>query len=270
MDMNIANSAFIEERNLESSSELAELMGSGELFLAYQPIIDVRSGGAIYYEAFSRLLLPTGKIMEAGEYISKLKDSPLFITIDLKTLELSFCELVNLPNLRLSINVQINSIANKFWLLTLDKLLDMHPSVKGRLIFEMDEHSCLNMPQIVIDFMKEYQAKGVSFALDNFGKGHSSLRYFTQYQFDILKIDEYYIRSIHDDVDKTMITKILSGISKEFDVYCIAEKVETEHEARWLSRMGIYFQQGRYFSEPMFGSVLRKLQVRQFQGPMIS
>ena len=89
-----------------------------------------------------------------------------------------------------------------------------------------------------------------SFALDDFGSGHTALRYFNDFKFDVLKIDGQFIKSINSDPDIQALVRAMIDIAKHFDMLTIAEFVETRAEAETLIARGADCLQGFYFSAP--------------------
>jgi EAL domain-containing protein (putative c-di-GMP-specific phosphodiesterase class I) len=111
-----------------------------------------------------------------------------------------------------------------------------HPDVVERLILEITETSAMQMPEIVTVFMEELRAKGVTFALDDFGAGNTAFRHLKHFCFDILKIDGQYARGVDHDPDNQVVTEALISLGHHFDMLVVAESVETEAEATWLAR----------------------------------
>ena len=86
--------------------------------------------------------------------------------------------MVKVPNLRLSINMSARSIAYQPWMRVLNRFLKQDPSLAKRLILEITERSTMLVPELVARFMNDLQARGISFALDDFGAGHTAFRHF--------------------------------------------------------------------------------------------
>ena len=125
-----------------------------------------------------------------------------------------------------------------------------NPSLAERLILEITERSTMLVPELVARFMSDLQARGISFALDDFGAGHTAFRHFKQFHFDILKIDGQFIRNIAHDPDNQVITQALVAIGQQFDMFTVAECVETPAEMAWLQTLGIDCLQGYHFGAP--------------------
>ncbi|RYG92650.1 EAL domain-containing protein [Loktanella sp. IMCC34160] len=231
---------------------------SGSYLVAYQPIVDIQSQSIPFYEGLGRLVLPDGRVVPAGAFVEKIRNTSLGRFVDLAILQRWRLDLTENPTLRISVNVPVNSIAHRAWYDAFEAAVASVPRLDGRLVVEIDEQSTLVMPDLVADFMKEFQARGVRFALDNFGKEHSSLRNIANFHFDLLKIDEYFIRDIHQNADKAVLMRVIVNMSQELDVICVAEKVETGDEARALKALGVRLMQGMLIGPPVYASVIRE------------
>jgi EAL domain-containing protein (putative c-di-GMP-specific phosphodiesterase class I) len=152
--------------------------------------------------------------------------------------------------MRLSINMSARSIGYPAWLQTLRAGIAEDERVAERLILEITESSAMGMPELVGRFMQELQAHGVSFALDDFGAGYTSFRYLRDFCFDMIKIDGQFIRDIAQQRDNQVLTRALQAIAHHFDMFTVAESVETAEDAAFLIDMGIDCLQGYYFGAP--------------------
>jgi len=170
--------------------------------------------------------------------------------IDCKALQLGLEALHRVPTLRLSINMSARSIGYSRWKRVLHRGLKKDPTVAERLILEITERSAMVMPDIVQAFMSDLHAKGISFALDDFGSGYTAFRYLRDFYFDILKIDGSFIRDIHKNPDNQVLTQALISLARHFDMFTVAEFVETEQDAKFLTDAGIDCMQGYYFGVP--------------------
>ncbi len=123
----------------------------------------------------------------------------------------------------------------------------MDDTAAERLILEVTETSAMAMPDLVTVFMQDLQQRGVAFALDDFGAGYTSFRYLRDFYFDIVKIDGQFIKGIADNPDNQVLTQALLDIARHFDMFTVAESVETAKDAQYLMELGIDCLQGYYF-----------------------
>ncbi|QYX56380.1 EAL domain-containing protein [Roseovarius sp. SCSIO 43702] len=222
-----------------------------QVMLAFQPVVpSQRTDRPAFYEGLIRILDETGRIIPARDFIGAIETSETGRIIDCLAIEKGLLTLAQYPDLRLSINMSARSIGYGRWMRALQKGLQRDRTVGERLILEITESSAMIVPELVTNFMKDLQAQGVSFALDDFGAGYTSFRYLKQFFFDILKIDGQFIRGIATDPDNQVLTQALTTIGRQFDMFVVAESVERPDDARYLASIGVDCLQGYFFGAP--------------------
>ena len=222
-----------------------------QLMLAFQPVVTAgQSDRAAFYEGLIRITDPTGRVIPAREFIDQVETRESGRIIDCLALEKGLATLAEYPDLRLSINMSARSIGYRRWMRTLHKGLDADPTVAERLILEITESSAMLVPELVVGFMTELQARGVGFALDDFGAGYTSFRFLKDFFFDILKIDGQFIRGIATNADNQVLAAALLSIGRQFDMVTVAESVERAEDAAYLMALGLDCMQGYYFGAP--------------------
>jgi EAL domain-containing protein (putative c-di-GMP-specific phosphodiesterase class I) len=221
------------------------------LRLAFQPVVmssDTRRVG--FYEGFIRVLDPTGRAIPARDFMPVVETQELGRRIDCAVLQMGLNTLARHPGLRLSINMSARSIGYPGWMRVLRQTLKAHPGLGQRLILEISESSAMTVPEIVIAFMREMQKEGISFALDDFGAGFMALRHFRDFLFDMVKIDGQFIRGAEANPDNQVMVEALVSLARHFDMFTVAEGVETVPEAEYLRAAGLDCLQGYLFGSP--------------------
>lgn len=228
-----------------------EAIAHNQTLLAYQPVMrsDAPAQPA-FYEGLIRVLDATGRVIPAADFMNKIEDSETGRDIDVLALRHGLHALRANPDLRLSINMSARSIGYRPWMNCLNRFLNDAPGLGERLILEITESSAMLVPELVIDFMHRLGDKGICFAMDHFGSGQMTIRYFKNFDFDILKIDGQFIRGIANNPDNEAIARALFGIAKQFNMLTVAESVETQEDAKLATRIGIHCLQGYYFAAP--------------------
>jgi EAL domain-containing protein (putative c-di-GMP-specific phosphodiesterase class I) len=241
-------SAAITERDHNTMQMVRDAIRNKQTMLAYQPIFQtLRPDRPAFHEGLLRVLDKTGRIIPAREFIGVAETSEAGRELDCLAIEAGLQTLLEHPSLRLSINMSARSIGYPRWRETLMRGLAKDPTIAERLILEITESSAMLMPDLVSFFMTDLQAMGISFALDDFGAGYTAFRYFRDFYFDIVKIDGSFIRGIARNPDNQVLTQALISIAKHFDMYTVAEFVETKEDADYLASIGIDCLQGHYF-----------------------
>ena len=241
----------VRSRDAGVLSMVSEAVRHKQVALAYQPVVQAnRPSQPAFYEGLIRIFDETGRIIPARDFISHIEATELGRVIDCLSLEFGLKELALEPGLRLSINMSARSIGFPRWMNTLRRGLERDPTVAERLVLEITESSAMTVPELVVRFMSDLQRKGISFALDDFGAGYTSFKYLKDFYFDILKIDGQFIRKIHSDPDNQVLTKALVSVARQFDMFTVAESVETLEDCKWLQQIGVDCLQGYYFGAP--------------------
>jgi EAL domain-containing protein (putative c-di-GMP-specific phosphodiesterase class I) len=244
-------SAAVAERDRDTLKMVEDAVRSRRVRLAFQPVLPAGNPvRPVFYEGLARILDPTGRPIPAAEFIGAVETHETGRVIDSLSLELGLKALHANPGLRLSVNMSARSIGYPRWMKTLEAGLLADPSLAHRLILEITESSAMLIPDIVSVFMEDLQARGVRFALDDFGQGFTSFRYLRDFDFDILKIDGQFIRGVAGDPDNQVLARALVSIAGHFQMLTVAESVETAADAAWLADAGVDCLQGYHFAAP--------------------
>ncbi len=241
----------VAERDRNTMTMVRDAIARRQVMLAYQPVIPTqRPDRPAFWEGLIRVMDHTGRIIPAREFIEVIETTELGRRIDCLALEMGLQSLAEHPDLRLSINMSARSIGYPNWMDVLKRGLSYDPTISERLILEITESSAMTVPDIVQVFMSDMQNRGISFALDDFGSGYTAFRYLRDFYFDILKIDGQFIRNIHADPDNQVLTEALISIGRHFEMFTVAEYVETQEDAEFLAEIGIDCMQGYFFGSP--------------------
>jgi EAL domain-containing protein (putative c-di-GMP-specific phosphodiesterase class I) len=170
--------------------------------------------------------------------------------IDCAALRLGLKMLRANPRIRLAINMSARSIGDGAWRRELELGLARDPAVGARLILEMSESSAMQLPEVVTRFMAEMQPKGITFALDDFGAGLTAFRYLKDFLFDMVKVDSLFVKGIDQTPDHQVIAEALIMVAHQFEMFAIAEGVETAAEAQVLTALGVDCLQGWLYGVP--------------------
>ncbi len=240
----------VTQRDATTIAMVREAIDHRQTLLAFQPVIRTTDGRVGFYEGLIRVLDASGRVIPAREFMPQVENTETGREIDVLALRMGLQALQTNPGLRLSINMSARSIGYKAWNQTLRRGLSRNPTVGERLILEITEDSVMTVPDLVADFMTDLQEHGVCFAMDDFGAGQTAIRYFKDFDFDMLKIDGQFIRGIAHDPDNRVLTSALISIARHFDMLTVAECVENAADAAVLTQLGVDCLQGYHFAAP--------------------
>ena len=241
----------IRQQNRVTLSSVRNAVERGNGFLAFQPIVQSREPQrTAYYEGLIRIADETGRLVPLKDFMPYAETTELGRQIDCLSLSLGLQALEEQPSLRLAVNMSARSIGYPEWDRILSEGVRRNPQTSERLILEITESSAMEFPEKVNHFMQDIQGYGVSLALDDFGAGYTSFRYLRDFCFDMVKIDGQFIRGIAKQPDNQVLTRALQSIALHFDMFTIAESVETPEDAAFLIELGVDCLQGFYFGGP--------------------
>lgn len=230
---------------------VADAVRTRRMRLAYQPVVIAgNTARAGFHEGLIRILDPSGRTIPARDFIHAIEPHALGREIDCIALAIAIESLARHPELRLSINMSARSVGWPQWQRVLQRGLRRRPDAGNRLILEFSEASAMTVPELLADFMAELRPRGISFALDGFGAGAFALRHLRELSFDVLKIDAQYTRAIHTHADNQVLMGAFLALARQFDMLTVAQGVESEAEATWLTALGIDCLQGYLFGAP--------------------
>jgi EAL domain-containing protein (putative c-di-GMP-specific phosphodiesterase class I) len=226
---------------------------AGRAQLAFHPVVTADAQHiTTFHEGLVRLTDERGRIIPAAHFIPLIEENGMGREIDCLTLELALRKLRQHQDLRLSVNVSARSIGDGEWRRILDRGLLDRGGLGDRLIFEISETSAMLLHENVIRFMSEMQPKGVGFALDGFGAGMTAFRHLKDFFFDLVKIDKSFVRGIDRDPDNQVLAEALITVAHQFEMFAVADGVETAAEAAFLRGIGADCLQGYYYGVPAF------------------
>ena len=223
----------------------------GRATLAFQPVMAaLNPRKTVFYEGLIRVPDENGRIIPARDFMPHVEETELGRQVDCAALEIGLRHLSLAPDLRISINLSARSIGYGKWNDILGRSLRRDPDIGNRLILEITENSTILLPDLVLSFMKDLRKRGITFALDDFGAGTTSFRYLRDFNFDIVKIDEQFVRNVATDPDNQVLIQALISIAEHFGMHTVAEAVENIIDSNWLAAHGIDCLQGYYWGAP--------------------
>lgn len=235
-----------------------------QVMLAFQPVVtSVDPDRVAFHEGLIRVLDETGRVIPAADFIDAVESTEYGRLLDCIALEKGLAELARVPDLRLSINMSARSIGYKKWMRTLNRGLAVDPTVAERLILEITEQSAMLVPELVVTFMKDLQVKGITFAIDDFGQGYTALRHFKDFSFDVLKIDGAFCKGIAADPDNQVLVSAIVQIAVQFDMFTVAESIESGADADCLQAIGVDCLQGYFYGAPTVTPTWREANSRK-------
>jgi diguanylate cyclase (GGDEF)-like protein len=241
--------------------DLQFALANNELELAYQPIVDPRSGRAICCEALLRWNHPRRGRVSPDEFIPIAEATGLIVPIGAWVLATACVEATNWPSdIRVAVNLSPVQFRRGSELVqTVRSALREAELPASRLDLEVTESVLIEDGAAVLAVLEEMRAGGIGISLDDFGTGFASLSYLNDFPFSKIKIDRKF--SMNIDVS-TRTAAIIGGIAKttrDLRIELVAEGIETENQLERMREFGINAVQGFLFCRPMPSEELRRV-----------
>ena len=233
-------------------AELREAVAAREFKAVFQPKVDFATGKIVGCEALARWQRANGKIISPAAFIPLAEETGLVNQIGEQILE-SACECaVVWMKEGFDVSVAVNVSPRQFMTVDLTNLvlevLKRTGLPPARLELEITESMAVSDPTKVDRVMRPLRALGVKLALDDFGTGHSNLSMLTQLPFDVFKIDRQFVSALDADRQAPAIVEMILAMAETLGLKTVAEGVETERQAEFLSRRGCSMAQGFLYS----------------------
>ncbi len=158
----------------------------------------------------------------------------------------------------MAVNVSPKQLQTDDFVDEVARIIGHYDAPPGCLKLELTENVLLHDMHEVVHKMEELQNVGVTFSMDDFGTGFSSLSYLKRLPFDQIKIDKTFIRDVSKDINDAAIVETIIAMAEHLNLEVIAEGVETLEELEFLQGKGCNHYQGFYFSEPLNASALEQ------------
>jgi diguanylate cyclase (GGDEF)-like protein len=228
----------------------------GELFVVYQPQIDLETRRPVGAEALLRWQTEDGKFISPDRFIPIAEYSGLIIDLGEWVLRTACHEVVRLReagyrDFTMSVNVSQVQFRHPYFLDMLKSALEDTQAPPQFIELEITESMAMEEPDLLIRMLAQVKHTGVSIAIDDFGTGFSSLSYLQRLQIDRLKIDRAFVTEITGSARGSSIAEMVIQLGRNLGLSVIAEGVEDERQARILQELGCPLAQGFLFARPM-------------------
>ncbi|MDI9244681.1 EAL domain-containing protein [Marinobacter sp. CHS3-4] len=242
-------------------SELALAIENQQLYLNFQPIVELESGHTDAAEVLIRWESPERGNVSPGVFMELAEVTELVVPITYWCIENGLKSLQKLDAqahtpIRLSFNIDNRLIADESFLPWLVDQCQKHAISTSRVKLEILERSLVG--DHAIEWIERCRENGFPMVLDDFGTGYASLAYLNKFSFDTLKLDQSFVRQILHSRSALNLCRSIVMLAEMQGLDIIAEGMESELEANLLRGMGCNFGQGYFYSRPLSFEQLQK------------
>ena len=252
------------QRRLRMEANLRRALQNEELYLHYQPQIDLRSGRIVGVEALIRWNCREMGQLSPSEFIPVAEESGIIVELGRWVLQsacrqaASWCKAGLLDSLEhVAVNLSACQARDPGLMDDIRAILDETQLPHGLLELEITEGVLMDNVHANVELMRRLQDTGIHLSIDDFGTGYSSMSYLKRLPIDQLKIDRSFVHDLPGE-GEAIVTAIIA-MAHSLHLKVVAEGVETLQQVEFLRKAGCDNVQGFFFARPMTAAQLTAL-----------
>jgi diguanylate cyclase (GGDEF)-like protein len=243
-------------RRMALEHQLHRALEREELFLQYQPKIDLQGGTLAGFEALMRWRHPEHGVVSPGEFVPILEETGLIVPIGdwlLRTAvkQVAAWHAAGLPGIPVAVNLSARQFLQGDVVALVEELLHEHGVAPHLLELELTESLSMADPERSLGIMGQLRALGVTLSIDDFGTGYSSFAYLKRLPIDKIKIDKSFVHDMVHSSDARAIVQAIVAMAHRMHLCVVAEGVEVAAQALALRETGCDQAQGYYYARPL-------------------
>jgi diguanylate cyclase (GGDEF)-like protein len=242
--------------SLSLENDLRRALERAEFEVHYQPVVELKQGNVMGFEALVRWHHPTRGLILPGEFIPRAEETGLIVALGRWVLE-EACrqmrrwelEFPHDPPMTLSVNLSARQLLEGDIGEAVEEILKRTGFDPRNLHLEITESVIMHRPDLVTVVLSRLKELGIRVSIDDFGTGYSSLSYLHLFPVDTLKIDRSFVNSMNLLGKQRRIVETILMLAKNLGMEVIAEGVEGEDQRLALDNLGCGMAQGYLFSK---------------------
>ncbi|HTV75161.1 MAG TPA: EAL domain-containing protein [Candidatus Acidoferrales bacterium] len=244
----------IEQLAIESALRLA--LDREQICVAYQPIVDARTGLVVALEALARWTDPEHGVVNPEQFIRVAEEAGLTLRLGEQVLMRACRRMRSLidrghHDLSVAVNISPRQFREPDFAADVRRILETCDLAPRHLQLEITENAYISGVDASIRNIVALKRMGVHMSIDDFGTGFSALGYLKRLPVHSLKIDRSFISDIlHDAADQAIVRAIIA-VAENLGLRVVAEGVENQRQAELLRELGCHQLQGFYFGRPV-------------------
>ena len=259
------DSASHQRLDMEKNMRDATTGGFREFEVYYQPIVDIKKTGTpctgaealIRWNSQEMGFISPGEFIPLAEYLGLINPIGNYVLMD----ACNTCRRWNdsgYPGYRVNVNLSVVQLLQTDIVEIVEKTLKESGINPHNLTLEVTESLAINDMERMKKILGDIKALGVRIALDDFGTGYSSLNHIREIPFDVIKVDQTFIKDLETDSYAGSFVKMVGELAEAIGVNVCVEGVETEQQLNIIKEMPVDLIQGYYFDKPMTQEAFEK------------
>lgn len=242
--------------------DLRSALSQKQFWLAYQPIVSLKTGKVHKAEALIRWQHPARGLISPADFIPVAESTGMIVEIGEWVFRTAADQVAQLRRQHSAdFQVSVNKSPAQFHRQTeLSESWSDYLRRRGlscrSIVVEITEGLLLEDSQRVDDHLRLLREAGVQLSLDDFGTGYSSLAYLQKHDIDYVKIDQSFVRNLVADSKEMTLCEAIITIAHKLNMEVVAEGIETAEQLQLLRDAGCDYGQGYFMARPMSASAL--------------
>jgi len=247
---------------LSMLSQLDEAVDRGEVWVAYQPKVDLKTRKIIGAEALARWTHPEKGPIAAAEFVAAAEQNDRIGKLTTFVLDRALAAAAQLSkggrDFDMSVNLSGRLLGDKALVGRIAILLERHGLDPSRLTLELTETAAIAGSGEALDMLTQLRELGVNISIDDYGTGLSTLEYLKRVPAGEIKIDQSFIRGMVDNRSERLMVSSTIALAHSLGRRIVAEGVETREALELLAEMECDIAQGFITGRPMTLDALRR------------
>jgi len=244
--------------DMEKNMRDATARGYQEFEVYFQPIIDIQKQGRpctgaealIRWNSAELGFIPPSEFIPLAEYLGLINPIGNYVLNE----ACKICKCWNdngYPDYKVNVNLSVVQLLQSDIVEIVERTVKETGINPHNLTLEVTESLAINDMERMKAILENIKSLGVRIALDDFGTGYSSLNHIREIPFDVIKVDQSFIKDLDRDAYAKSFIKMVGDLAKAINVNLCVEGVETQKQYKILSEMSVSMVQGYYFDRPM-------------------
>ncbi|MGJ9418149.1 putative bifunctional diguanylate cyclase/phosphodiesterase [Massilia sp. CMS3.1] len=243
-------------RRMALEHQLHRALERGELFLQYQPKIELLTGSLVGFEALLRWRHPEHGVVSPDEFIPIAEETGLIVPIGDWIMRTAVAQMAawqgaGLPEIPVAVNLSARQFLQGDVVALVEALLLEANMAPHLLELELTESLSMADPERSLAIMHRLRTLGVTLSIDDFGTGFSSFSHLKRLPIDKLKIDKSFVHDMVHSSDARAIVQAIVAMAHRMHLRVVAEGVESQAQALALRNTGCDQAQGYYYARPL-------------------
>lgn len=239
----------------QMKEQLLSALNENRLVLFYQPILNLNTNSISHCECLVRLLDDEGQFLAPANFLGIASESGLIPKLDYCVIEKAMRQQCLWEEAGittgLSINVTAPTLEQADFKQRIEDLIQLTGANPHRLIFEIVETDAISNLSVTRELLNHFKTIGAKIAFDDFGVGFTSFEYVRDLPVDYIKIDQSFVRFIHEREQDRVLVKSMVEMSHSLGKSVIVEGVESRAALNIVKEMGVEYVQGYHVCRPM-------------------